>query len=208
MVYDGLHHTHMATIDGMFDRTITLFSAGKTFSCTGWRLGYAIGPASLLIPFKTVHSVINFSTTTLLQKACSAVFEEAEQVGYYSSLQLLLQRKRDYLCSILKQLDVEFILPKGGYFVVADMRRFYRLAGITQEEIAQTSPDTPLHDRPDVRFSRWLTTEVGVCPIPMSPFYSPDQREAANYLIRFAYCKDDATLLTAGQRLLSKLVSP
>lgn len=205
MAYDNLVHTHMATIAGMFDKTITLFSAGKTFSCTGWRLGYAIGPTSLLIPFKTVHSVINFSTTTLLQKACSGVFQEAERVDYYSWLKNLLQKKRDYLCSVLKQLDIEYILPNGGYFVVADMRKYYHLAGITDDMIRTVTANTPLLERPDVKFSRWLTTEVGVCPIPMSPFYIPQHRNEANYLIRFAYCKDDKTLHTAGERLLSKL---
>lgn len=205
MVYDKLRHTHMATIGDMFKQTITLFSAGKTFSCTGWRLGYAIGPTSLLVPFKTVHSVINFSTTTLFQKAASLVFQEADQLGYYSWLQTLLQRKRDYFCSILKELGIEYILPNGGYFVVANLRRFYHLAQITDAEVAAMTSETPLHDRPDVKFSRWLTTEVGVCPIPMSPFYVPNQRDAANNWIRFAYCKDDRTLQIAGERLVAKL---
>ena len=205
MVYDNLRHTHMATIREMFEKTITLFSAGKTFSCTGWRLGYAIGPTSLLVPFKTVHSVINFSTTTLFQKACSIVFQEADQTGYYSWLQALLQKKRDYFCSILKELEVEYILPNGGYFVVANMRKFYHLAGITDVEVASITSTTPLHERPDVKFSRWLTTQVGVCPIPMSPFYVPNQRDDANNWIRFAYCKDDRTLQIAGERLVAKL---
>jgi aspartate/methionine/tyrosine aminotransferase len=205
MVYDNLSHTHMAAIRDMFEKTITLFSAGKTFSCTGWRLGYAIGPSSLMIPFKTVHSVINFSTTTLFQKACSLVFQEADETGYYPWLQTLLQQKRDSFCSILKELDVEYILPNGGYFVMANMRKFYHLAEISDAEVAAMTPDTPLHERPDVKFSRWLTTQVGVCPIPMSPFYVPNQREAANNWIRFAYCKDDQTLRVAGERLLAKL---
>lgn len=205
MTYDNLIHTHIGSLPNMFERTITLFSAGKTFSCTGWRLGYIVSSTSIIQNIKTVHSVINFSTTTLLQKAASHIFQEAEKCNYYTWLQNLLENKRNRFCNILNQLNIEYILPNGGYFVVANMRKYYHLAGITDEEINQITSDTPLHERPDVKFSKWLTTQVGVCPIPMSPFYIPSQRYLANNFIRFAYCKDDKTLQIAGERLLTKL---
>jgi aspartate/methionine/tyrosine aminotransferase len=81
MVFEGLRHEHFASLDGMFDRTVTLFSVGKTFSCTGWRLGYAIGPSHMIHPIKALHAAVNFSTATPLQKATARAFTHADETG-------------------------------------------------------------------------------------------------------------------------------
>jgi aspartate/methionine/tyrosine aminotransferase len=104
MTFDGKKQVHIARCSGMWERTISLFSVGKTFSCTGWRIGYAIGPASLLDSMKVLHSVINFSTSTPLQKATTLAFGYAEKTNYFQWLSDLLQRKKNCFCDALKKL--------------------------------------------------------------------------------------------------------
>lgn len=206
MVFDGKRHAHIAALqDRMWNQTVSVFSAGKTFSCTGWRLGYIIGPEHLIHPIKTLHAAINFSTTTPLQKSTAQAFSEAKKVSYFDWLPRILQEKRDVFCAGLTQIGVPFVKPEGGYFLVADVSMFYALAGIDETGFDRILPDANLYDRPDVRFCEWLTKEVGVAPIPMSPFYTPEQRHLANNFVRFAYCKDDRTLNTAVERLEAKL---
>ena len=173
----------------------------KTFSCTGWRVGYAIGPTSLIQNIKTMHSVINFSTTTPLQKAVAKAFYEAEACDYFTWLPQFLEEKRNKFCGALDDIGMKYILPEGGIFVVADISNFFAKAGIDKARFDALTAETPLDDRPDVQFSRWLVKEIGVGPIPMSPFYIPDQRYLANNYIRLAYCKDDKTLDLAIERL-------
>lgn len=99
-------------------------------------------------------------------------------------------------------------IPQGGYFVVADISEFYKYTDIDMVSVMKKlSPSSPLSERPDVLFAKWLTTQVGVCPIPLSPFYPPEQRHLANNLIRFAYCKDEITINTAIERLENKFLS-
>jgi len=206
MVFEGLQHEHFASLEGMFDRTVTLFSVGKTFSCTGWRLGYAIGPAHMINPIKALHAAVNFSTATPFQKATARAFTHADRTGYFEWLPKLLEGKRDKLTGAFGRIGMQYIQPQGGYFVVCDYHRFAHLASIRVGEGHTVPPDAPLEERPDVRFSKWLTAEVGVAPIPMSPFYPPEQRHFADGLIRFAYCKDEDTLNTAIERLEAKLL--
>lgn len=112
----------------------------------------------------------------------------------------MLQDKRDLFCSGLTDVGIDFILPKGGYFVVAKIDpKYFDMAGI--DMTAKVQPDALLESRRDVQFSRFLTTEIGVSPIPMSPFYAPNERHLADNYIRFAYCKDDETLNAAIERL-------
>ena len=110
MTYDNKKHLHIATNDGMWERTVSIYSAGKTFSCTGWRLGYLIGPSELIDPIKTLHSVINFSTTTPLQKALAVALDEANKGNYKHWLQDLLQSKRDSFCGALKNMGMRHSL--------------------------------------------------------------------------------------------------
>jgi aspartate/methionine/tyrosine aminotransferase len=82
--FDGHQHNRIANVDGMFERTVSLFSAGKTFSCTGWRLGYAIAPANLVKPMVDMHCTVNFSTTTPLQKATALAMDKAVETDYFT----------------------------------------------------------------------------------------------------------------------------
>ncbi|CAE7679663.1 ccbl [Symbiodinium microadriaticum] len=204
MTFDNKPHLHIANQPGMWERTISIFSIGKSFSCTGWRLGYAIAPSSLIHTIKTLHSVINFSATTPVQMATAKALDIAVKINYKRWLQDLLQGKRDTFCGALNAMGINFVMPEGGYFVVADMSPYYKEAGITEKSLSCLTPSTPLDDRPDVVFCKWLTREVGVAGIPMSPFYTPELRHLANNHLRFAYCKDSATLNTAVERLQKK----
>lgn len=107
MAYDGNKHIHFAALPHMFDRTVTLFSAGKTFSTTGWRIGYSISSAQNIHHIKTLHSIINFSTTTTFQKVMAKAFLQAQESGYFPWLAQMLQKKRDKLCASLYKI--------GGY---------------------------------------------------------------------------------------------
>lgn len=168
-------------------------------------MGYAIGPSALIHNIKTLHSVINFCTTTPFQKAVAKAFTAADECEYFSWLPSMLQDKRDRLCAALDFVGMDYILPDGGYFVVVDVSKFFDKAGIDVSTFNSLRPETALQDRPDVQFSMWLVKEIGVGPIPMSPFYVPEQRHLANNYIRLAYCKDDTTLDLAIDRLKAKL---
>ena len=149
--------------------------------------------------------MINFSTTTTFQKVVAKAFSSADKNDYFNWLPVMLQKKRDRLCAAMDSVGMDYILPQGGYFVVADVSKFFRKAGIDVSTFDDLNAVTPLLERPDVQFSKWLVTEIGVGPIPMSPFYLPHERHLANNYIRLAYCKDDLTLDTAIERLKRKL---
>jgi aspartate/methionine/tyrosine aminotransferase len=234
MTYDESKHVHFASLPNMFDRTITLFSAGKTFSTTGWRLGYSISSPHNIHHIKTLHSIINFSTTTTFQKVIAKAFIQAQESNYFPWLATMLQKKRDKLCASLTKIGTLYIyviasinstntsnamvmscfpvgmkhyIPQGGYFVVADISEFYQYTNIDIHSVmSKLNANSPLSERPDVLFAKWLTTQVGVCPIPVSPFYPPEQRHLANNLIRLAYCKDEVTINTAIERLEGKFL--
>jgi len=199
-VYDDAQHVHFASLPGMFERTMTLFSAGKTFSCTGWRVGYVIAPPPLAAPLLASHAAMNFCVPTPLQMATAHAFECAEKEGYFSWLPTMMQGKRDMLVKVLREAGLKPIVPEGGYFVLCDATVILEAAGITVDE-STLRPETELDDRPDVLACKWMTKHVGVTAIPASPFYLPEDRNNANRLIRFAFCKDEATMSLAAERL-------
>jgi len=199
-VYDHREHVHFGSIAGMFERTISLFSAGKTFSCTGWRVGYAIAPPQLAAPLLASHAAVNFCVPTPLQKGIAAAFRVAEEQGYFMWLPKMMEGKRDALVKVLQEVGFKPVVPDGGYFVLCDATVALQAANIPVDSQA-LCPQTALDDRPDVQVCKWLTKEVGVTAIPVSPFFLPEERHLANSLIRFAFCKDEATLSLAAERL-------
>lgn len=199
-IYDTAEHVHFASLPGMFERTMTLFSAGKSFSCTGWRVGYVIAPEPLAQPLLASHAAMNFCVPTPFQKSVAKAFDCAQKEGYFDWLPKMMQGKRDALLKVLDEVGLNPIVPDGGYFVLCDAGVALRAAGISIN-LATLTPETPLEQRPDVQVCEWLTKHVGVTPIPVSPFYLPEDRNQANHLIRFAFCKDEATLTLAAERL-------
>jgi len=176
LVYDG-RHIPMATLPGMRERTITISSFGKTFSLTGWKIGWAGAPAPLTAAVRAAHQFITFATATPFQHAAALALVQGD--SYFRMLADTYRRKRDYLVAELARIGFGVSPPAGTYFVCADIR--------------------PLGYRDDVRFCRELIEDYGVAAIPPSVFY--DHRRLGNGFVRFAFCKKDDTLETAVARL-------
>lgn len=176
LVYDG-QHVPLATLDGMWERTLTLSSLGKTFSLTGWKIGWAIGPDHLIAGVRAAQQFIIFDVATPLQHGAAAALRA--DAGFYTELVADYRRKRDLLAEGLDRVGFTVYLPEGTYFILADHTAF----GFDD----------------DRAFARHLTTEVGVAVIPPSAFYH-DPADGAT-MTRFAFCKDDETLREALVRL-------
>lgn len=196
-------HISMASIPGMFERTLTLSSSGKTFSCTGWKVGWAVGPINLVKAVTAVQQWVNFSAPTPNQDAIAQALVQAREPyngfsNYYSWLADDYKRKRSLLVDALTDGGMAPILPPGGFFIMADTSSI-ELPSSCLEEVTEAMPATPMPR--DWAMSRWLTKEVGVTAIPPSAFYSPDTLHLASNLLRFAFCKGDDTILEAHRRL-------
>lgn len=200
-------HISMATIPGVFDRTLTLSSSGKTFSCTGWKVGWAIGPAHLVKAMTAVQQWCNFSVATPNQDAIAMSLQQAREpydVGdgntYESFYQYLAddyRRKRGLLMSALATAGMSPICPPGGFFIMADTSGIEFPYDV--EEATSAMPCSPMPR--DWSLSRWMTKEVGVTAIPPSAFYSKENVPLAKNLLRFAFCKGDDTLIEGHRRL-------
>ena len=184
LLFDGRKHHPIAMLDGMWDRTITLGSAGKTFSVTGWKIGWIIASPLLTDAIQMAHQWIPFAVATPLQIATASALQQAAQNDYYTELWQLYQAKRDFLIEGLQQAGLRPYVPEGSYFIIADCR------------------DWDFSD--DESFCHHLTIEKGVVAIPPSAFYSQEHRHLAKHLARFAFCKEDAVLQQAVERLHKK----
>ncbi|PJF34480.1 MAG: aminotransferase [Candidatus Thermofonsia Clade 1 bacterium] len=182
ILYDQTQHTRLATLDGMAERTLTISSLGKTFSATGWKVGWAIGAPELVESVNRAHQFITYSVATPLQAAAATALKLPD--AYFEALRAEFQRKRDWLLGMLRKAGFRTFVPQGGYFIMADWR-----------DVA------PAHVQNDVQFAEWLIREVGVACIPPSAFYRAEDKHCAAHLARFAICKRDETLQAAAERL-------
>jgi len=173
----------------MYERTITFGSAGKTFSVTGWKIGWTISPQPLATAVFLTHQYIPFCVTSPLQEAVASVMEESLKNGYFEWLKKMYQEKRDKIVNILKNSPFVPIVPKGSYFVLADSSKLPKNA--FKGSFAQK----------DWNVCSWLTTEIGVAAIPPSAFYSKEHQELGANIVRFCFCKKDSVLEEAGNRL-------
>lgn len=184
LVYGGHRHVPLATLPGLRERCVRIGSAGKTFSLTGWKVGYLSGPAALIGVIAKAHQFLTFTTPPNLQIGVARGLDLGDD--YYTGLAEGLERKRDRLVAGLHGVGFTTLPVEGSYFVSADTR------GVGPR-------------LPDDDYCRWLTTEVGVAAVPVSAFYwRPDP---PRHLIRFCFCKSDATLDAAVSRLRSRLHS-
>ena len=175
--YAGGHHV-MATWPGMRERTITISGLSKTFSCTGWRLGYVIAPERESVAIRKVHDFLTVGAPAPLQAA--AAIGMAFDAEYYNHLSLDYRARRDLLLPVLAEAGFSFSTPEGAYYVLADF--------------------SALSDKDDTAFARWITSEVGVAGVPGSSFYHAGSGRGKN-MIRFAFCKKHETLEQAAERL-------
>ncbi len=179
IVFDEAQHIPIATLPGMADRTVTISSIGKSFSVTGWKVGWAIGSAEICTAIFRSHQWITFAGAAPLEEASAAALEWADETGYYAQLQAMYQRKRDTLLSALNEANLPVITPAGTYFAMVDI--------------------SELGFANDRDFCTYLTKEIGVTPIPPSFFYTTPN--AGTDLARFAFCKTDEALAEAADRL-------
>jgi N-succinyldiaminopimelate aminotransferase len=177
LVFDGLAHVPVATLPGMWERTLTISSAGKTFSATGWKVGWVVGPAEAVAAARAVKQFLTYVASGPFQPAVATGLELGDEV--YAALATSLQAKRDLLCEGLVRAGLPISRPAGTYFVVADA--------------------APLGARDALEFCRALPELAGVVGVPVSVFH--DDQEAARTLVRFAFCKRDEVLLSAVDRL-------
>lgn len=179
LVFDGSRHIPMATMPGMFDRTVTVSSLGKTFSVTGWKIGWVYGPRELITGVGRAHQFVTFAANHPAQEA--AAFALGLPGDYFEDFQAMYSAKRDLMMQALDGAGLKSHTPEGTYFVMADFSDVY--------------------DGDSVSFARYLTSEIGVACIPPGFFYSPEHAQLARTQARFAFCKNDATLQEAGERL-------
>ena len=180
LIFEG-KHIRLASLPSMFERTVTLSSLGKTFSLTGWKVGWAIAPPALTRGVRAAHQYLTFATATPFQHAAAAALR-GEQ-SYFDEFIAAYRRRRDLLVGGLRELGFNVKPPAGTYFVLAD--------------------HTPFGLGDDVAFCRHLIEHVGVAAIPPSAFYH-DPADGRS-LVRFAFCQKEQTLHEALERMRAKL---
>lgn len=181
LVYAPYTHTYMSGLPGMFDHTITCNSLSKTFSVTGWRLGYVIGPAEVVEGAKKVHDFLTVGAAAPLQEAAVTGLQFGDD--YYRELLNTYTEKRDYFLSGLDRIGLKHNVPQGTYFIMVDIQDFLDLpqfAGFT-----------------DLAFCEWMIRNVGVAAVPGSSFFKED----VNHFIRLHFARSKETLDEALQRL-------
>lgn len=198
LVIDG-EHVRMASLAGMWERTITVGSAGKTFSVTGWKLGWCYGPAELMRYVQLFHQNCIYTCPTPIQEAVAESFEiEMARMGtadsYWANLASSLRGKRDTMVSFLRKANMDPTIPEGGYFLLANTSQISKKYDYSQEQ----------GDSRDHKFVRWLSKNKKLQGIPPSAFYSPDHKHLAEDFIRLCYFKSDSTLSQA-EGLIAKL---
>lgn len=176
IVFDGRRHVTFATLPGMARRTLTCSSLSKTFSITGWRLGYVHAPAAIIAQARKVHDFLTVGAAAPLQHAVVTALGYPKE--YYDALASDYARQRDILCGYLDRTGLRYTRPEGAYFVMVDI--------------------SPWGFASDVEFSHWMAKEVGVAPVPGSSFFPYPE----NRFIRLNFAKKPATLHAAGERLL------
>jgi aspartate/methionine/tyrosine aminotransferase len=179
ILYHGACHIPIATLPGMWERTLTINSTGKTFSMTGWKIGYAIGPAPLNAAIRAVHQFVTFASATPFQEAMAEAIEQAEERDFYPQLAAEYDERRIALDDALSEAGIPALPIKGSYFLMADV--------------------SDLGFQSDVEFCRWLVSNHGVAAVPPSAFYL--DAETAPLLARFCFAKRLDTIAEARTRL-------
>ena len=176
MVFDGTKHLSVLSHQELKEKSIAVFSFGKTYHVTGWKLAYCVAPAQLTAEIRKVHQFVTFTSPSFIQYAIADFMHECPQ--HHLELPDFYQARRDYFCELIKPSRFRFTPSKGTYFQCVDYSAISNL--------------------PDTEFVSYLTKEKGVAAIPLSAFYAEDP---GTRIIRFCFCKNDATLEQAAEIL-------
>jgi len=186
ILYDGTAHISMAQIEGMRERTIVINGLSKTYSVTGWRVGWAIAPAEATQSIRKVHDFLTVGAAAPLQQAGAAALKFPQ--GYYDKLSETYAVKRERLLKILTAAGFIVFQPRGAYYIMTDISRF---------DFPHADPRFAAPSR-DVAFAKYLVQEIGVACVPGSSFYNDAQDGASQ--VRFTFCKKEETLAAAEVR--------
>ena len=181
IIFEPYKHVHASALPGLFDHVITCNSLSKTYSITGWRLGYLIGPAEVVDGARKVHDFLTVGAAAPLQEAAVRAFQLPD--SYYKELQEKYTRKRNLFIDGLDKIGLKHNVPQGSYFVMVDVADFF--------ELDQFKGWT------DLEFCEWIIKNIGVAAVPGSSFF----REPINNLIRFHFARSDETLNECIRRL-------
>ncbi|KAL7730166.1 hypothetical protein ACLKA6_009429 [Drosophila palustris] len=198
LVFDGVEHVRICTLPGMWDRTITIGSAGKTFSVTGWKIGWAYGPHQLIRNLQMVHQNSVYTCPTPIQESVARSFEvELARLGnpesYFLSLPHELKPKRDFMAKFLSEAGMRPTIPEGGYFMLADWTPLAAKLNLESE------PDKYR----DYKFTKWMTKNMGLQGIPPSAFYSEPNKHLGEDFVRYCFIKKQENLNKAAELLKS-----
>ena len=181
MVYEPNKHICMASLPGMYEHTITCNSLSKTYSITGWRLGYLIGPEYVIEAAKKVHDFLTVGAAAPLQEAATVGLKFSEE--YYKKLLEVYTAKRDYFLEGMDRIGLKHNVPQGTYFVMVDISDYLKLP--------------QFEGFSDLEFCEWMIKNIGVAAVPGSSFFKED----VNYLIRLHFAREKETLDEALKRL-------
>jgi len=186
ILYDGTEHISMARIDGMRDRTIVINGMSKTYSVTGWRVGWALAPPETTQAIRKVHDFLTVGAAAPLQQAGASALRSPRE--YYDNLAATYLKKRERLLKILDSAGFTVYKPRGAYYIMTDISRF------------RFPADDPRFASPtkDVAFAKYLVEEIGVACVPGSSFYNNPQDGSLQ--VRFTFCKKEETLAAAEAR--------
>ncbi len=180
IVYDGRRHYSIASFEGMRDRSVTISSASKTFSVTGWRVGTVIASPKISAVIRQAHDYVTIAAPRPFQHAVVKAFTTAAATSYYAEFTRAYQARRDLLYNALTQAGFAVNLPEGAYYLLAD--------------ISDSGLD-------DVEFAERMLSEVKVAAVPASCFFDDESKHVGRRYVRFCFCKTDAALTGAAERL-------
>lgn len=179
IIFDGIPHKSLISLPDMFERTVKVSSIGKSFSVTGWKIGWVVGSQALVTGVQRARQFISFAVAHPLQVGAAHALHMDDE--YFESLIQLYQGKRDLLVKLLNDAGLKATTPRGSYFIMADF--------------------SDVFDGNDVEFAKWLIQEIGVACIPPTFFYSESNKHIVSKQARFAFCKTDEVLHAAAEKL-------